>query len=144
VIRKALVLAAALLAPGVFAQDPCTSPAVTGAASQAKSLVAQKKYADAQGPARQALASCPTQADAVSALGESLVATKQYDPAITAMNEALAKKSDLAYPYLWRGYSYYSKKQTDKMVGDFETFLRLAPNAPEAAAVRQLLSGIKR
>ncbi len=143
-MRKELLSLLVLCAPVAWAQDPCAAPAVTGAAAQAKSLVVQKKYADAQAPARQALASCGTQADAVSALGESLVALKQNDAASAAMNEALAKKSDLAYPYLWRGYAYYSKKQPDKMVGDFETFLRLAPTAPEAAAVRQLLSGIKR
>jgi tetratricopeptide (TPR) repeat protein len=139
-----LALPALLAAPHVQAEDPCAAATVTSAAAQAKSLVGQKKYADAQGPARQALGSCPTQADAVAALGESLVALKQNDAALTAMNEALAKKADLAYAYLWRGYAYYNKKQPDRMVSDFETFLRLAPAAPEAAAVKQLLASIKR
>jgi tetratricopeptide (TPR) repeat protein len=140
-----LALALGLLAaPLAWGQDPCTSPAVTTAASQARTLVQQKKYSEAQAPARQALAACPTQADATSSLGESLVGLKQHDAAITAMNDAIARKSDQAYAYLWRGYAYYSKKQVDRMVGDFETFLRLAPNAPEAAAVRQLLSGMRR
>lgn len=141
--RRLALLLGLLAAPLGWAQDPCTSPAVTSAAAQARSLVEQKKYADAQAPSRQALAACPTQVDAVSALGHSLVALKQNDAAISAMSDALAKKSDLAYPYLWRGYAYYYKKQIDRMVGDFETFLRLAPTAPEAPAVRQLLAGIK-
>jgi tetratricopeptide (TPR) repeat protein len=142
--RKTIPLLALLAAPLAWAEDPCAAPAVSSAAAQAKSLVGQKKYADAQGPARQALGSCPTQADAVAALGESLVALKQNDAAVSAMNDALAKKGDLAYAYLWRGYAYYNKKQPDRMVGDFETFLRLAPAAPEAAAVKQLLAAIKR
>lgn len=143
-MTRALVLLAALLAaPAASAQDPCAAPAVTSAAAQARTLVQQKKYAEAQAPARQALATCPTHADAVSALGQSMVALKQSDAAITAMSDALAKKPDLAYAYLWRGYGYYYKKQIDRMVGDFDTFLRLAPTAPEAPAVRQLLAGIK-
>jgi len=141
--RTLAVLLSLVAAPLGLAQDPCAAPAVGAAAAQARSLVQQKKYAEAQPPAREALTACPTQADAVSALGQSMVALKQNDAAITAMSEALAKKPDLAYAYLWRGYGYYYKKQIDKMVGDFDTFLRLAPTAPEAPAVRQLLAGIK-
>jgi tetratricopeptide (TPR) repeat protein len=139
-----LVLLAACAAVPVAAQDPCGSAAVVDAAAQARSFVQQKKYAEAQAPAQRALAACPTQADAASALGESMVALKQNDAAITAMNDAIAKKPDQAYAYLWRGYAFYNKKQPDRMVADFETFLRLQPSAPEAAAVKQLLAGLKR
>ncbi len=143
-MRKVLLSILVLAAPAALAEDPCAATAVSSAAAQAKSLASQKKYADAQAPARQALASCPTQAEAVGVLGQSLVALKQNDAAITAMNDALAKKADLAHAYLWRGYAYYNKKEPDRMVTDFETFLRLAPTAPEAAAVKQLLASIKR
>ncbi len=142
-MRKTLVLSL-LLAPWAWAQDPCAAPAVATAVAQARTLLDQRKYAEAQAPARQALAMCPTHADANWALGKALVASSQNDAAIAEMSAALVKKADLPAPYLWRGYAYYNKKQPDKMVGDFETFLRLAPSAPEAAAVRQLLAGIKR
>jgi regulator of sirC expression with transglutaminase-like and TPR domain len=60
------------------------------------------------------------------------------------MSTALAARADLAYGYLWRGYAYYYKKQPDRMVGDFETFVKLAPTAPEAAAVKQQLAALRR
>ncbi|HET7293804.1 MAG TPA: tetratricopeptide repeat protein [Vicinamibacteria bacterium] len=148
-LETAVVLACALgcasARPGsALAQDPCAQPQVAQLASQARSLVQQKKFVEAEAPARQALASCPAHADGAHALGGSLVGQKRFDDAIAAMSAVIQAKPDVAYAYFWRGQAYYNKKQPDRMVGDFEAFLRLAPNAPEAVAVRQLLSGIKR
>ncbi len=131
--------------PGTaLAQDPCAQPQVAQAASEARSLVQQKKFAEAEPKARQALSTCATHPDGVAALGGSLVGQQRFDDAIAAMSGALGAKPDLAYAYLWRGHAYYNKRQPDKMIADFEAFLRLAPNAPEAASVRQLMAGIKR
>lgn len=109
------------------------------AASQAK----QKKYGEAEAAAKAALAERPTDELAVAALGDSLVGQKKYDEAIERMGSAIKGRADLAHAYYWRGHAYYNKKQPDRMVGDFETFLKLAPKAPEANSVRQLLAGLK-
>ena len=109
------------------------------AASQAK----QKKYGEAEAAAKAALADRPTDEIAVAALGDSLVGQKKYDEAIDRLGAAIKGRADLAYAYYWRGHAYYNKKQPDRMVGDFETFLKLAPKAPEANSVRQLLAGLK-
>jgi TolA-binding protein len=58
------------------------------------------------------------------------------------MSDAIKRKPDFAYAYFWRGQAYYGKKKADKMVSDFETFLKLAPKSPEAPIVRQLLSSL--
>jgi tetratricopeptide (TPR) repeat protein len=107
------------------------------------SLARQQKFAEAEAPASGALAANPTHSVAVEGLGQSLVGQKKFDDAIARLSAVLAAKSDVAYAYYWRGMAYYNKKQPDKMVGDFESFLRLAPQAPEAASVRQLLSTFK-
>jgi regulator of sirC expression with transglutaminase-like and TPR domain len=78
----------------------------------------------------------------VAALGESLVGQKKYDEAVEKMSAAVKTKSDQAYAYFWRGQAENGKKHTDKMVADFETFLRLAPKAPEAPTIRALLSSL--
>lgn len=106
-------------------------------------LAKQKKFAEAEGSATTALAANPTHPVAVAGLGESLVGQKKYDDAIGRLTRVIAAKADVAYAYFWRGMAYYSKKQPDKMVGDFETFLKLAPTAPEAATVQQLLASFK-
>jgi tetratricopeptide (TPR) repeat protein len=133
--------AGALTAAG----DSCTSADVTKQASDALSLAQpQKRYADAETAASAVLAKCPTQPTAVQALGLALVAEKKYDDAISRMTSVINAKPDVAYAYLWRGQAYYNKKQPDRMVGDFETFLKLAPGAPEAASVKQLLGSLKK
>jgi tetratricopeptide (TPR) repeat protein len=118
-----------------------TGPEAT--AYLAASLARQKKYAEAEAPARAALEAVPTHEAAVAALGESLVGQKKYDEAIAGLTTALAGKDDLAYAYFWRGQAYDKKNQSARMVADYESFLRLAPKAPEAPVVQAVLSALR-
>jgi tetratricopeptide (TPR) repeat protein len=139
----ALLVAVLVLAPTLYADDPCTSTATQQKAQQAQGLVKQKNFQGAEAPARAALAACPTQATAAWALGGSLYGQKRYADTISAMTNILVAKQDLAYPYLWRGQAYYSTKTMDKAVQDFQVFLKLNPNAPEAASVKQILAALQ-
>ncbi len=116
---------------------------VEGNAYLAASLAKQGQFEQALGPANAALEGDATHAVAVAALGEALFGLGRYDDAVARMGDALGKRNDLAYAYYWRGQSYSKKKQTDRMIGDYEAFVRLAPNAPEAATVRQLLAALR-
>ena len=144
-VGGALALAVSLVAaPLLAAPDPCTDPANAAKANDALAQARAKHYAAADAGANAVLGVCPTHAVATQAMGQSLVAQKRYDDAVAKMTTAISAKRDLAYAYLWRGYAYYYKKQPDRMVGDFETFLKLVPTAPEATTVKQLLASIKR
>jgi tetratricopeptide (TPR) repeat protein len=135
----------ALFQKGEYARAEETLREASGpeaSAYLAASLAKQKKYAEAEAPAKAALEANPTHEVAVAALGESLVNQRKFDEAIEKLSEVLKKKPELAYAYYWRGYAYYGKKKADRMVDDFQTFLKLAPKAPEAAVVRQLLSSL--
>jgi len=138
------LVAAFAVAPLAAAADPCTDPANAAKANDALAKARAKNYPAADAGANAVLGACPTHAVAVQAMGQSLVAQKRYDDAIARLTTALGAKPDLAYAYLWRGYAHYYKKQPDKMVGDFQTFLRLQPTAPEASVVRQLLTSLNR
>jgi len=109
----------------------------------ALSLGRQLKFAEAEAAASSALAANAVHAQAAEALGLSLVGQKKHDDAIKKLSAILAAKNDLAYAYYWRGMAYQQKRQPDRMVADFEAFLKLAPQAPEAATVRQLLASFK-
>ena len=110
----------------------------------AAALAKQGKFAQAEGPANVALGEVPAHALAAAALGESLVGLTRYDDAIARMTSVVGADKNVAYAYYWRGQAYYRKRQNpDRMVTDFEAFLKLAPDAPEAAAVRQLLSALR-
>lgn len=130
---------------GEYAKAEATLREATGpdaSAYLAASLAKQKKYAEAEAPAKAALEANPANEVALAALGESLVGQHKFDDAIDKMSDAIKRKADFAYAYFWRGQAYYGKKRADKMVSDFETFLKLAPKSPEAPIVRQLLSSL--
>jgi tetratricopeptide (TPR) repeat protein len=138
-------LAVALTPPALLAAtDPCTDPSNAAKASDALAKARAKDYAAADAGSAAVLGACPTHAVAVQAMGQSLVAQKRYDDAITRLTTAIVAKPDLAYAYLWRGYAHYYKKQPDKLVSDFQTFLRLQPAAPEVPVVKQLLASLNR
>jgi tetratricopeptide (TPR) repeat protein len=139
----AAFLLLSVVAVPAFAADPCADPALASKAASAQSLAKAKQYAQAEPAARAVLGVCATQPAGVAALGESLAGQKKYAAAVEALSAAIAAKPDLAYAYFWRGQSYYGLKQKDKMIVDFTTFLKLAPTAPEAPTVKQLLGGIR-
>jgi tetratricopeptide (TPR) repeat protein len=109
----------------------------------AASLARQRKYAEAEAPAKAVLEANPVHEVGVAALGESLIGQHKDDEAEARLSAALAAKSDLAYAYFWRAQAYRGQKKADRMVADYEVFLKLAPKAPEAASVRQFLSGLR-
>jgi tetratricopeptide (TPR) repeat protein len=153
--RNSVVLTALLAVPVIlscrtaggpavaYAADACSAPETKNKAGQAQGLVDQKKFAEAEGPARDALVACPGHADAAKALGAALVGQKKYDDAISRLEAVVAANGNAPYAYYWLGHAYYNKKQNDKMARNFDKFLQLSPSAPEAASVRQLLAGIR-
>jgi hypothetical protein len=49
----------------------------------------------------------------------------------------------MAYAYYWRGQAYHRTKQIARMVDDFQAFLTLQPEAPEAPALKVLLASLR-
>ena len=137
--------AVALYQQGKYAEAESAlrnAPGVEAKAYLAAALAKQKKYDDAVAAANAALADAPTHEVAVAGLGEALVGQKKYDEAVEKLSEVI-KKGDVPYAYYWRGQAHYNKKQADRMVADYEMFLKLAPKAPEAKSVEQLLATLK-
>jgi tetratricopeptide (TPR) repeat protein len=101
------------------------------------------RLAEAETCAREALAADAGHAVAAEALGEALLGQNKQDEAISALSSVLTARPDAAYAYYWRGKAYNVKKETARMVDDFQHFLKLAPQAAEAASVRQLLQALQ-
>lgn len=136
----------ALFQQGKYAEAESTLRGASGpeaSAYLAGALAKQRKYADAEGAAKAALEANPAHEVAVAAIGEALVGQKKYDEADARLSAAIAAKADLAYAYFWRAQAYNGLKKADRMVADYETFLKLAPKAPEAPSVQQLLAGLR-
>jgi tetratricopeptide (TPR) repeat protein len=74
-----------------------------------------------------------------------VVESARSDPAQAA--EAFAKAAELdpqmAYAHYEAGMAFYKSKRVDRMAVYFENFLRLAPEAPERAAVQSIMRTIR-
>jgi tetratricopeptide (TPR) repeat protein len=61
--------------------------------------------------------------------------------------QAFAKAAELdplnAYAHYEAGMAFYKIKRVDRMAVYFENFLKLAPNAPEAPAVRSIMKTVR-
>jgi len=138
--------------PAGSAPRPAVS-AASGSCEQSADLAAQAeaaraaaregRYDEALRLAEAVLQACGTHPVAVAALGQALVESGRADEAIARLSGLIAQHPGLAYAYYWRGKAYEAKHQSARMVDDLEAFLRLAPDAPEAAAVKQLLAALQ-
>jgi tetratricopeptide (TPR) repeat protein len=74
-----------------------------------------------------------------------LVALRQsaFQRAADAFARSAALKPDLAYSHYYAGLAYQRVKQIAKMSEHLDTFLRLAPEAPERAAVATILRTLR-
>jgi tetratricopeptide (TPR) repeat protein len=137
----------ALYKEGRFAEaEPVLRAAVEGTEARAylaATLVRLGRNAEAEVEAKAALGADPMQPVAVAAVGEALVMQEKLDEAVARMSAALAAKDDLAYAYYWRGQAHQRTKQIARMVEDYQAFLRLRPEAPEAPALKVLLGSLQ-
>ncbi len=131
---------------GRYAEAEAALEPISGVRARAylaASRVKMKHYAAAEAPAREALQVSPADPVASAALGEALVSQGKLDEAIQQLTVVIRTDPRLPYAYYWRGQAYHRKRQVARMVGDYQTFLRLAPDAPEAPAVRALLASLQ-
>jgi tetratricopeptide (TPR) repeat protein len=118
-------------------------PGVRARAYLAASRVRLQRYAGAEAPALEALQASPGDPVASAALGEALVSQGKLDEAIRRLAAVIQADPRLPYAYYWRGQAFHRRKQIARMVDDYQAFLRLAPDSPEAPAVKALLSGLQ-
>lgn len=107
-------------------------------------LVRLKRYADAEVVLRDALKENDKSAIVHFYLGRALAylgrfddAEKELDTAITLGGEQMKE----AHRYL--GAIYHAKGDTPRAIAQLETYLRIAPKAEDADAVRQLIKQLK-
>lgn len=97
----------------------------------------------ADAAARKAIEQDGNSAQAHFQLG--LVESARGNPAGAAAAFARATELDpqMAYAHYEAGMAFYKNKQVDRMAVYFENFLKLAPEAPEAPAVRSIMQTVR-
>jgi Flp pilus assembly protein TadD len=66
-----------------------------------------------------------------------------FNAAVQAFERAIEARPRFAYAYYQAGLAYDRIGRADLLAARFETFLRLAPEAPERAAVEGILRTIR-
>lgn len=108
-------------------------------------LVRLKRYAEAEVGLRQALKENDQSAIAHFYLGRALAYLGRFDEAEQELNRAVTLGGDQmkeAHRYL--GAIYHARGDTEKAIAQLETYLRIAPKADDADAVRQLIKQLKK
>lgn len=76
-------------------------------------------------------------------LGLALGRQQDYAAAAAAFEDVIARDPAFAYAHYYAGLSYYQTDRTDRMAAAFETFLELAPKAPERGRVESVLRTLR-
>jgi len=109
----------------------------------ARVLIEKKDFDKAEAALKKARELNADNADVPLYFGALKVARRNYSEAIQDLNDAISRKPDSAYAHYYAGLAYNGMKRPDKMVESFQTFLKLAPDAPEAERVRSLLRSVR-
>lgn len=104
--------------------------------------IAKANYASAEPQFNTAVQKDPNCAEAYYHRGLLRAYQKKLDLAIADLEKCLQLKGNHAYAHYNVGLTYYQKGRKDLTITHFQKFLYLAPEAPEAAQVKALLSRI--
>jgi tetratricopeptide (TPR) repeat protein len=75
--------------------------------------------------------------------GLVLMARREYGDSATAFTKATQLDPNFAAAYYYAGLAYNRAKRIDLMTNNFETFVKLAPNAPERPEVESILRTVR-
>jgi tetratricopeptide (TPR) repeat protein len=76
-------------------------------------------------------------------LGLAHAAIEQWEQAAAAFEKAATINPSFAYAHYHAGLAYSRRRQLDRMATHLEYFLKLAPEAPERAAVTSLMRSVR-
>ena len=76
-------------------------------------------------------------------IGTVALRQENWERAASAFSRSVELKPDLAYGHYYAGIAYQRLRQIPKMSEHLQTFQRLAPDAPERAAVAAILRTIR-
>jgi tetratricopeptide (TPR) repeat protein len=85
----------------------------------------------------------PDNVQAQYQLGMAYAWQERFQDAVNVLSHVVEVNPQHAYAHYWLGMSYYKIKDYTKMINHLEAFLQLAPDAPEAVQVKEILTQIQ-
>ncbi len=117
---------------------------ILGYAAKAYALAGKGAFEDALEVLQAARERAPEDVEVAYATGLVRYLQKAYGDAAPALKQVVAKDPQRPYAHYYLGMAYYNLNQKATAIQYLENFLRLAPEAPEAPQVRDLLRRLKR
>jgi tetratricopeptide (TPR) repeat protein len=102
-----------------------------------------KQFDEALGSADQAVRLAASLPEAHYQRGVVLMARKEYGDAVDGFTKAVQLDPAFAAAHYYAGLANYRVKRIDLMTNHFETFIKLAPNAPERPEVESILRTVR-
>jgi tetratricopeptide (TPR) repeat protein len=112
--------------------------------ARAEIPLARKQYPEAAALLTEAISMNPDHIQARMLRAEVGLHQNNYQPVAEDAEKVIALDPNNAYAYYYAGIAYSNLKRPDKMADYFQNFLKMAPNAPEAAKVESLLRSLRR
>ncbi len=103
----------------------------------------QKRFGDAAANLERARTLRPQDPLVHFDLGVTRFYQQNWQQASDLLSAALEKNPEIALAYYYRGLAYAKLGRKDLLHGDLDHFVKMAPNAPEAANARQILSSFR-
>lgn len=113
------------------------------AIGESGALVTEGNIAGAMAAAEHAVAANDGNPYAHYQVGVVAIRQENFAKAAEEFRRAVDLKSDLAYAHYYAGLSHQRIKNVARMSEHFEAFMRLAPDAPERAAVAAILRTLR-
>ena len=98
---------------------------------------------DGDARARQAASAFPDNPTVQYELGLAAARGRDFAAAAQAFERSIAADPTFAYAYYYAGLAYDRLRRADLMASRFDTFLRLAPQAPERPEVDSILRTVR-
>ena len=105
-------------------------------------LLETHQFADAENQLREALKISPSPA-AHMYLGITLIGQNRFDEAQHELETAISSDQNLGQAHRYLGGLYWRKKDSARAISEFETYLRLTPNAPDADRIRGTIKQLR-
>ena len=102
-----------------------------------------KQFDEALGSADQAVRLAASLPEAHYQRGVVRMARKEYGDAVDAFTKAVQLDPAFAAAHYYAGLANYRAKRIDLMTNHFETFIKLAPSAPERPQVESILRTVR-
>ncbi|MBI1353334.1 MAG: tetratricopeptide repeat protein [Acidobacteria bacterium] len=111
--------------------------------AKAAVLIGQRDVAGAQKLVNEAIAADPNCAEAYSYRGQIRINNKDFQGAAADLEKAIELDPSQPYNHYYAGMAYNGLKRPDKMVEHLQTFVKMAPDSPDADKVQSLLRAFR-